>query len=238
MRLDKFLADMNFGSRKETKQLIKKGGVSVNDQTIRSDKYQVDEKKDQVKVDGAIVTYQKDFYYMLNKPAGVVSATVDNFDETVLDLFDDEDFREDLFPVGRLDKDTEGLLLIMNDGQLAHRLLSTKHHVDKEYYAQVAGVMTQADVQTFAQGMLIDGGEQCLPAELTIEAVDEAQQTSVIRLVLHEGKFHQVKRMVQAVGKEVTYLKRLRMGQLWLDTELPLGAYRALSQAELSFLAD
>lgn len=238
MRLDKFLADMNFGSRKETKQLIKKGGVSVNDQTIRSDKYQVDEKKDQVKVDGAIVTYQKDFYYMLNKPAGVVSATVDNFDETVLDLFDDEDFREDLFPVGRLDKDTEGLLLIMNDGQLAHRLLSPKHHVDKEYYAQVAGVMTQADVQTFAQGMLIDGGEQCLPAELTIEAVDEAQQTSVIRLVLHEGKFHQVKRMVQAVGKEVTYLKRLRMGQLWLDTELPLGAYRALSQAELSLLAD
>ena len=238
MRLDKFLADMNFGSRKETKQLIKKGGVSVNDQTIRSDKYQVDEKKDQVKVDGAIVTYQKDFYYMLNKPAGVVSATVDNFDETVLDLFDDEDFREDLFPVGRLDKDTEGLLLIMNDGQLAHRLLSPKHHVDKEYYAQVAGVMTPADVQTFAQGMQIDGGEQCLPAELTIEAVDEAQQTSVIRLVLHEGKFHQVKRMVQAVGKEVTYLKRLRMGQLWLDTELPLGAYRALSQAELSLLAD
>lgn len=238
MRLDKFLADMNFGSRKETKQLIKKGWVSVNDQIIRSDKHQVDEKKDQVKVEGEIVVYQKDFYYLLNKPAGVVSATVDNFDETVLDLFDDEDFREDLFPVGRLDKDTEGLLLIMNDGQLAHRLLSPKHHVDKEYYAEVAGIMTEEDVQIFAQGLLIDGGEQCLPAELTIEAVDEGQQTSVIRLVLHEGKFHQVKRMVQAVGKEVTYLKRLRMGKLWLDAELPLGAYRPLTQAELSLLED
>lgn len=236
MRLDKFLADMNFGSRKEVKQLIKKGWVEVNGQVIRSDKYQVDENKDQIKVDGEQVKYQKDYYYLLNKPAGVVSATVDNFDETVLDLFSDEDFREDLFPVGRLDKDTEGLLLIMNDGQLAHRLLSPKQHVDKEYYAQVAGIMTQEDVQTFAQGMTIDGGESCLPAELSIEAVDEVKQTSEIRVILHEGKFHQVKRMVQAVGKEVTYLKRLRMGQLWLDETLPLGAYRPLTPTERALL--
>lgn len=236
MRLDKFLADMNFGTRREVKGYIKKGLVTVNNQIIKSDKFHVNEKEDIVEFDGDPVNYQKNFYYLLHKPGGVISATVDNYDETVLDLFQDDDFRDDLFPVGRLDKDTEGLLLIMNDGQLAHRLLSPKKHVDKEYYAKVAGIMTTEDQEKFREGLTIDGGEVCLPAELTIESVDEASQTSEIRLILHEGKFHQVKRMVQAVGKEVTYLKRLRMGPILLDESLDLGEYRPLTQEELTLL--
>ncbi|MFV0557263.1 MAG: pseudouridine synthase [Enterococcus sp.] len=236
MRLDKFLADMDFGSRKEVKVFIKKGLVSVNGAIVKSDKTQVNEKEDLILFEGEVVTYQKDFYYMMNKPAGVISATVDNYDETVLDLLTDDEFREDLFPVGRLDKDTEGLLLISNDGALAHRILSPKNHVDKEYLAEVAGVMTTEDVRAFSQGLTIDGGEETLPAELTIVAVDEENDTSEIRLILHEGKFHQVKRMVHAVGKEVTYLKRLRMGGLWLDEELALGEYRVLSAAEVELL--
>lgn len=236
MRLDKFLADMNFGTRREVKGYIKKGLVTVNDQIIKSDKFHVNEFEDKVLFDGEQVNYQKNFYYLLHKPGGVISATVDNYDETVLDLFEDQDFRDDLFPVGRLDKDTEGLLLIMNDGQLAHRLLSPKKHVDKEYYAQVAGIMTAEDQAAFKAGLTIDGGEVCLPAELFIDAVDEEAQTSEIRLILHEGKFHQVKRMVQAVGKEVTYLKRLRMGPIVLDEQLALGEYRPLTPEELALL--
>jgi len=152
-----------------------------------------------------------------------------------LDLFDDEAYREDLFPVGRLDKDTEGLLVITNDGALAHRLLSPKRHVEKEYYAEVAGIMTEADIQQFTEGIPLDG-EMCLPAKLMIDSVDEVNETSVIRLILHEGKFHQVKRMVQFVGKEVIYLKRIRMGNLSLDESLSLGEYRVLTAEELQLL--
>lgn len=236
MRLDKFLADMNFGTRREVKGYIKKGLVTVNDQIIKSDKFHVNEYEDRVLFDGEPVHYQKNFYYLLHKPGGVISATVDNYDETVLDLFENQDFRDDLFPVGRLDKDTEGLLLIMNDGQLAHRLLSPKKHVDKEYYAQVAGIVTAEDQAAFKAGLTIDGDEVCLPAQLIIDAIDEENQTSEIRLILHEGKFHQVKRMVQAVGKEVTYLKRLRMGPIVLDEQLALGEYRPLTPEELALL--
>jgi len=235
MRLDKYLADMDFGSRKEVKNFIKKGLVSVNGTVIKSDKFQVKENEDAVFFDGEPVVYQKYFYYLLNKPAGVISATIDDYDETVMDLFDDEHYREDLFPVGRLDKDTEGLLVITNDGALAHRLLSPKRHVEKEYYAQIAGVMTQADIEAFEKGLTIDG-EACLPAKLMIDTIDEEEETSEIRLILHEGKFHQVKRMVQAVGKEVTYLKRIRMGGLVLDAALDYGEHRVLTEAELTRL--
>ncbi|MGX7196423.1 pseudouridine synthase [Enterococcus olivae] len=236
MRLDKYLADMNLGSRKEVKGLIKKGWVTVNGEVIKSDKFQVKEIEDQVFLDGEEVVYQKDFYYLLNKPAGVISATVDDYEETVLDLFDDESYREDLFPVGRLDKDTEGLLVITNDGALAHRLLSPKRHVEKEYYAEVSGILTEKDQERFAEGLTIDGGEECLPATLSITAVDEASESCSIHLILHEGKFHQVKRMVQAVGKEVTYLKRIRMGGLQLDESLAYGEYRSLTPEEVQLL--
>lgn len=236
MRLDKFLADMEFGSRKEVKQFIKKGRVKVNGVICKSDKTQVDELNDHILFDDELVHYQNQFYYILHKPQGVISATVDNFDETVVDLLDDDVFREDLFPVGRLDKDTEGLLILTNDGALAHQLLSPKKHIEKAYYAKVSGQMTPEDVVAFKQGLTIDQKEVCLPAELTILSYDEALDESEIELVLHEGKFHQVKRMVQAVGKEVTYLKRIRMGQLVLPSDLALGEYRELSTTELEQL--
>lgn len=169
-------------------------------------------------------------YIMLNKPAGVVSATEDKRDRTVLDLVKDAR-RKDLFPVGRLDKDTEGLLLLTNDGKLAHRLLSPKHHVAKVYYARVQGVMTEADVQRFKEGFAVDDELTALPAELEILSVCEGD-TCEIRLKIFEGKFHQVKRMVQAAGKEVLYLKRLSMGPLVLDAALAPGEYRSLTEKE------
>ncbi|MDN6144267.1 MAG: pseudouridine synthase, partial [Tetragenococcus halophilus] len=187
MRLDKYLANMDVGSRKEVKQLIKKKRVAVNGKTEVSDKFQVNENEDCVTLDEEEIIYQKYFYYILNKPADVISATVDDFELTVLDIFSDQDFRSDLFPVGRLDKDTKGLLVITNDGALSHRLLSPKKHVEKEYIAEVKGVMTTRDIERFAAGLKIDGDELCLPAELTIEQVDEENEESTIRLVLYEG---------------------------------------------------
>lgn len=235
MRLDKFLAEAGLGSRKEVKQLIKKGLITVNDQVEKKDKAQVNPEKDRVAYVGDVLDYQEYYYYLLHKPAGVVSATEDKKDRTVLDLFAAQDYRSDLFPVGRLDKDTEGLLLITNDGQLAHELLSPKKHVEKEYLAQVAGVMTAADQQRFREGIPMDDA-LTLPAELIIDAINEEKRTSIVRIILQEGKFHQVKRMVKACGKEVTYLKRLRMGGLSLPNDLAKGAYRELSRAELTQL--
>lgn len=233
MRLDKFLAEVGIGSRKEVKVLIKKGQIKVNGEVIKSDKFQVKEFDDQITYLDELLTYQKDFYYVLNKPAGVISATQDNYEQTVMDLLRDEDYREDLFPVGRLDKDTEGLLLLTNDGQLAHQLLSPRKHVEKEYFAEVKGILTEEDQQSFAKGLVIDKDEQTLPAQLFIDSVDLEEETSKIRLVLHEGKYHQVKRMVKAVGKEVTYLKRIRMGGFSLPDSLGNGEYRAMTKSEL-----
>jgi 16S rRNA pseudouridine516 synthase len=233
MRLDKFLAEVGLGSRKEVKQLIKKGQISVNQKIEKSDKKQIDPEKDQVDYQGEILHYQEFYYYLLHKPAGVVSATEDKHDQTVMDLFSPTEYRSDLFPVGRLDKDTEGLLLITNDGKLAHDLLSPKKHVEKEYFAEVQGVMTAEDQQRFVDGFLLDG-ERTLPAELLIDEVTENK--SKVRIILHEGKFHQVKRMVKACGKEVTYLKRIRMGKLLLPKELVKGAYRSLTEDELKGL--
>ncbi|MBF8808632.1 MAG: rRNA pseudouridine synthase [Enterococcus lacertideformus] len=236
MRLDKFLAAVGLGSRKEVKGLIKKGHIQVNETEIKSDKFQVNEWTYTVTYKGEHLIYQKDFYYILNKPVGVISATQDNHDQTVLDLLDDASYREDLFPVGRLDKDTEGLLVLTNDGVLAHQLLSPKKHVEKEYFAKVKGVMTKEDVRAFSQGLVIDGGEETRPAQLLIDSVDTINQTSAIRLILHEGKFHQVKRMVKAVGKEVSYLKRIRMGNFSLPEMLAVGQYREMTGAEVEQL--
>ena len=233
MRLDKFLAEVGLGSRKEVKQLIKKGQISVNQKIEKSDKKQIDPEKDQVVYQGEILHYQEFYYYILHKPAGVVSATEDKHDQTVMDILSPSDYRSDLFPVGRLDKNTEGLLLITNDGKLAHDLLSPKKHVEKEYFAEVQGVMTAEDQQRFVDGFLLDG-ERTLPAELLIDEVTENK--SKVRIILHEGKFHQVKRMVKACGKEVTYLKRIRMGKLLLTKELVKGAYRSLTEDELKGL--
>lgn len=237
MRLDKYLADMQIGSRKEVKGYIKKGLVQVNGAIIKQDKFQVNPDEDTILYQGVKILYQKYFYYMLNKPAGVISATTDKQQKTVIDLLQPADFRPDLFPVGRLDKNTEGFVLLSNDGELAHELLSPKKHVEKEYFAEVAGVMTKEDVIAFAKGLTLDQGEKALPGKLQILKVDEVNKTSEISLVISEGKFHQVKRMVQAVGKKVTYLRRDRIGTVWLDPALKLGNYRPLTEKEIIALS-
>lgn len=234
-RLDKYLADMSVGTRSEVKNLIKKGLVAVNGEVIRKPEYKVDIEKDDLVCRGEPVVYQTLVYYMLNKPAGVISATNDPKQKTVLDLITDKS-RKDLFPVGRLDKDTVGLLLITNDGNLAHRLLSPKHHVDKCYFAKVQGNVTKDDAEKFAEGVNIgteDEPEITMPGKLDIIKSDDLSE---IRLTIQEGKFHQVKRMFQAVGKEVVYLKRERMGSLILDDNLAEGEYRMLTEEELKNL--
>ena len=232
IRLDKYLADMGVGTRAEVKKYIRQGKVKVDGLVVKSPEEKVDVENQEVSYLDQPVGYQSFEYYMLNKPAGVISATTDTKDKTVIDLITDKK-RKDLFPVGRLDKDTEGLLLITNDGELAHRLLSPKKHVDKVYYAKVKGVVTEADVKAFSEGVSLGQGEMAKPAVLEIIASDEISET---KLTIQEGKFHQVKRMFLSVGKEVIYLKRLSMGTLVLDDDLPLGGYRPLKAEELEQL--
>ena len=235
MRLDKFLVESGLGSRSQVKQLLKKGQVWVNGTTVTSAKTQIDERSDQIVVDGQTLVYEKFVYYLLNKPKGVISATEDDRHKTVLDLLDDTARQKEAFPVGRLDVDTHGLLLLTNNGQLSHAMLSPKRHVDKVYQAQVAGLMDQADVDRFAQGIELKDFT-CRPAQLEIIERDEGAKTSLVRITLSEGKFHQVKRMVLACGKEVTDLQRLSMGPLQLDTNLDLGQWRRLTEEEMQSL--
>ncbi len=232
LRLDKYLADMGLGTRSEVKKAIRKGQVQVNGQTVREPEYKVDTQESQVLFAGQQTEYEKYEYYMLNKPAGVISATEDAKERCVVDLIESRK-RKDLFPVGRLDKDTEGLLLITNDGELAHRLLSPKKHVDKVYFAKIRGRVTREDVELFEQGVDIGEEKKTLPSVLRIL---EEGEISKVELTIREGKFHQVKRMFQAVGKEVLYLKRLRMGSLVLDESLEPGGYRTLNTQELDIL--
>lgn len=232
LRLDKYLADMGLGTRSEVKQAVRKGRVQVNGQTVREPEYKTDTETDQVWFNGQPAVYWEYEYYMLNKPAGVISASEDPRERCVVDLIESRK-RKDLFPVGRLDKDTEGLLLITNDGGLAHRLLSPKKHVDKVYYARVQGRVTQEDAELFRRGVDIGEKKQTLPAELRIL---NAGEISEIELTIREGKFHQVKRMFHAAGKEVLYLKRLQMGPLRLDESLKPGEYRTLNMQELDIL--
>lgn len=232
IRLDRFLSEMGVGSRADVKKQIRWGKVTVDGRCIRQPEFKMDEQSAVVTYKGMPVAYQKLSYYMLNKPAGVVSATADKKDKTVLDLIEGNK-RKDLFPVGRLDKDTEGLLLLTNDGELAHRLLSPKKHVDKVYYAKVAGTVTDEDVKIFSEGMEIGDGEVAKPANLKIL---QSGEESEILLTIQEGKFHQVKRMFHAVGKEVVYLKRLSMGTLTLDESLQPGQYRVLTDKEIDEL--
>lgn len=232
LRLDKYLADMQVGTRSEVKLMIRKGMVTVDGIVVKKPEEKVDCKKQTVTCRGEIVGYQKYEYYMLNKPAGVVSATEDRRDQTVIDLIGERK-RKDLFPAGRLDKDTEGLLLITNDGVLAHDLLSPKKHVDKKYYARIEGTVTEEDRKIFREGVDIGEKKVTLPATLTIL---QSGEVSEIELTIREGKFHQVKRMFEAVGKKVIYLKRLSMGSLELDETLLPGQYRKLTGQELTQL--
>ena len=234
MRLDKYLAEMGVGTRQEVKKQIRQGKAAVNGIVVKAADTKIDETCDEVTISGRNISYVSYEYYMLNKPAGVVSATEDRRDTTVIDLIKEKK-RKDLFPVGRLDKDTEGLLLITNDGDLAHRLLAPKKHVDKVYYAKVAGIVTEEDVERFAQGIDIgtDEEEMTRPAQLDIL---KSGEESEIRLTIHEGKFHQVKRMMAAVGTPVIYLKRIAMGSLTLPDDLKKGDCRPLTEEEVRVL--
>ena len=232
MRLDKFLVACAVGSRTEVKNLLKAGRVTVNGEKEKSAKLQINEERDEIRFDGQVLEYEEFVYYMMNKPQGVISATEDTKHRTVLDLLDDYARAKEVFPVGRLDIDTHGLLLLTNDGQLAHALLSPKRHVDKTYLAQVEGIMSQEDVDTFAKGISLKDFT-CQPAKLELVSVDSVKNQSLVRVTIAEGKFHQVKRMVAYCGKEVVDLQRLTMGTLVLDENLERGEWRRLTREEL-----
>lgn len=232
VRLDKYLADMGIGTRSEVKTYIKKGRVIVDGDIEKDSSRKIDVANSVVLFDNTKLEYRQYEYLMLNKPAGVVSATIDNVSKTVIDLID-EDYKKELFPVGRLDKDTEGFLLLTNDGELAHNLLSPKKHVGKVYFAKIQGKVTENEVNRFKEGIKLEEDFTTLPAKLKIV---EAGEVSSIEVTIFEGKFHQVKRMFEAVDMKVIYLKRLSMGKLMLDESLAPGEYRRLTEKELELI--
>lgn len=231
MRIDKFLSELNIASRSEAKKLIKQKRILVNGKAVTDAGFVIDESKDCVELDGKPLTYERFVYFMLNKPAGVVSATNDNIDKTVIDILSPEG-RNDLFPVGRLDKDTVGLLIITNDGDLGHRLTSPKHHADKTYLVKLRDDIDEPSIKKLETGVELNGDGMTRPAK--VKVID----LKTIELSITEGKFHQVKRMLIAVGNEVVYLKRLSMGGLILDENLSEGQYRRLTEAELNTLKE
>ena len=230
MRLDKLLANYGIGTRKEVKSLIRKGFVKVNGMIIKKDDFKVDHEIDEIVFDDELIEYRPYVYIMLNKPAGYISATKDNLHPTVLELIEGYE-NYDLFPVGRLDLDTEGLLLITNDGDFSHKLLAPSRNHSKIYFANIAGVMDEQDIQAFKDGIILNTGYHCKPANL--ESINKNNDSCDVRIEIFEGKFHQVKKMVEVCGKEVIYLKRLSIRNLELDRSLALGDFRELSNEEL-----
>ncbi|MCQ2501766.1 MAG: rRNA pseudouridine synthase [Lachnospiraceae bacterium] len=229
MRLDKYLSEMNVAPRSVLKQMIRKNQVLVNGAPVKKPETKVEPGKDEIMVEGEAIHYYEMEYWLLHKPAGVVTATRDNREKTVMDLLP-QIRRSDLSPVGRLDKDTEGLLLITNDGALSHRLLSPKKHVDKTYFAEIDGRVTEETVQKFQEG--VDIGDETLTAPALL-IIEESGEKSRIRITITEGRYHQIKRMFEAVGMKVTYLKRLSMGPLVLGDDLSLGESRHLTEEEI-----
>lgn len=235
MRLDKFLSEKGIGTRKQIKEYVKNGRATVNGTVVKSSDMHIDENKDEIAFDGNVLTYSKFYYFMLNKPADVVSSTRAGKSVTVVDLLKDEGVK-DLFPVGRLDKDTVGLLLLTNDGILAHNLLSPKKHVDKEYEVYLDHEITDEELHKLEGGVDIGDEEITLPARAFRAPDKEGHQ--VIHLIIHEGRFHQVKRMLNAVDNEVVFLRRLSMGSLKLDENLAEGEYRPLTEDEINCLTN
>lgn len=233
-RIDKILSNLGYGTRKDLKKIVKNGMVQVNGITIKDSAMKVDPEKDKIVINGEEILYREFIYLMMNKPAGVISATFDNKDETVIDLLEVEHQVFEPFPVGRLDKDTVGLLLLTNDGDLNHRLISPKWKVDKVYFAKIDQKVTEEDIEKFKHGITLDDGYRCKEAILEIQKASE--EGSEIVLTIQEGKFHQVKRMFEAVGKKVTYLKRIEFGTLPLDEDLEEGEYRELTEEEITIL--
>lgn len=231
MRLDRFLSGQLAVSRADAKELIKKRLVTVNGKTAKLYDMKIDPAADAVCSEGARLTYREHVYIMLNKPAGVICATRDRLSETVLELIPAEIRRKDLFPAGRLDKDTEGFVLITDDGEFAHNMLSPKKHVDKRYFAVMENPVGKNDAELFASGMTIDGEEKCLPAELEI-----TENPKEVYITLREGKYHQIKRMAEAIGNKVVYLKRVSIGGLALDDALKKGECREISREEIALI--
>ncbi len=235
LRLDKILSHMGYLSRSEVKKACKQGLISVNNKIVKDYGLQVDTTKDEIILNGEKVIYKEFIYIMLNKPDGYLSATYDKKDKIVLDLIDKKYLAFEPFPVGRLDKDTEGLLVLTNDGKLSHRILSPKKHIPKTYYAEIKGKVDEFDIKEFEKGVTLDDGYVTMPSTLKILKSDEISE---IELTIHEGKFHQVKRMFESVGKKVIYLKRISMGKLELDKNLALGEYRELTEEEVKLLEE
>lgn len=233
-RLDKIISNLGYGSRKDVKSFVKKGLIEVDGVVVKDNGISVDPGKSIIKVNGEEVLYRKFIYLMMNKPDGVISATHDSKDETVIDLLELDHQVFEPFPVGRLDKDTVGLLLLTNDGELNHRLISPKWHVDKVYYAKIDKRVDEKDIIAFKNGITLDDGYKCLEAKL--EILNSSDEGSEIRLTIQEGKFHQVKRMFEAAHKKVVYLKREEFGGLLLDPDLQEGEYRELTDEELALL--
>ena len=233
MRLDKFISSNTTLSRAEAKKIIKKG-ILINDILIKSPDYKVDEINDQVILEGKRLVYQKYVYIMMNKPKDTVSATEDAIEKTVVDILKEADRIYKVFPVGRLDKDTEGLMLLTNDGELAHRLISPKKDVVKKYYVEVSGELKEEHLSIVEAGVMLEDGYKCKPARL--EILESSEDKSRANIYITEGKFHQVKRMMKSLETTVTYLKRISIGELILDENLELGEYRHLTNEELDKL--
>lgn len=233
-RLDKILANLGYGSRKEVKALCRKGEVVVDGTPVKDSAEKVDPVNSTIEVKGEKINYRKFIYLMMNKPSGVVSATFDNYDETVIDLLDPEYQVFEPFPIGRLDKDTVGLLLITNDGELNHKLIAPKNHVDKVYYAEINKPIDESDIVKFEKGITLDDGYLCMPAKL--EVINSNEDGAEVHVTIQEGKFHQVKRMFEAVDKSVVYLRRISFGPLKLDETVEEGNFRELTEEEIELL--
>lgn len=236
MRLDKFLANSGIGTRKEVKIILKKGKIKVNEKIVKDAKMQVDEIKDDVKIEAEKITYKPFVYIMMNKPSGVISATEDGKHKTVIDLLCEKYKNYKVFPVGRLDIDTEGLLLLTNDGVLAHNLLSPKKHVDKKYYVELKEPLTIEKKKILENGIKLEENFVTKKAKIEIIDKDEDIEVNSVFITISEGKFHQVKRMFKFVENEVLYLKRVKMGKLLLPEDLKLGEYRELSEEEMNLI--
>lgn len=232
IRIDKYLSNMGIGSRKDIKKHIKMGRVKINEKIVKESNDSVN-KNDIVRFDNEVIEYEEFTYIMMNKPQGVISATEDKYQNTVLDILEDRYKNRGLFPAGRLDKDTEGLLILTNNGTLAHNMLSPKKHVTKKYLVKVVGRLEESDVKAFENKIVLEDGYECMPAKLDILESDEE---SLAIVEIKEGKFHQVKRMFLATDKTVVYLKRISMGPISLDENLRLGEYRKLTAEELNLL--
>ncbi|MBS5986093.1 pseudouridine synthase [Clostridium sp.] len=233
-RLDKIISNLGYGSRKEIKALVKKGLVKVDGEVVKDNGLLIDPEKSVININGEDLFYREYIYLMMNKPDGVISATYDNREETVIDLLEVEHQVFNPFPVGRLDKDTVGLLLLTNDGELNHRLISPKWHVDKVYYAKIDKAVDEKDIEAFKNGIILDDGYKCKEGKL--EIISSSNEGSEVMVTIQEGKYHQVKRMFEALGKTVVYLKRTEFGGLSLDQELEEGEYRELTEDELALL--